>query len=87
MIFWIVFGALAGWAASLIVGNNSRQGCLTNVVVGVVGAFIGGIIVEFLGADGVNFGWDWRSFGVAVLGSVTLLLITGAGKKRSKKRR
>jgi hypothetical protein len=39
---WIIFGALAGWVASLITGNRSQTGCLTNIIVGIVGAFLGG---------------------------------------------
>ena len=75
LISWIIFGALAGWVASLIVGNNSRQGCLMNIVVGVVGAFVGGFISKLLFGQAVDFGWTWQSFGIAVLGAVVLLLL------------
>jgi uncharacterized membrane protein YeaQ/YmgE (transglycosylase-associated protein family) len=81
-ISWIIFGALAGWVASIIVGNNERQGCLMNIVVGVVGAFIGGLVMDLLGFGGQSFGWDWRSFGVAVLGAVLLLAVTGAARRQ-----
>lgn len=83
VISWILFGALAGWVASMLMGTNARQGCLGNIVVGVVGAFIGGFLVEFLTGRGVSFDWNWRSFGVAVLGAVILLAITGWGRRRS----
>ena len=79
---WIIFGALAGWAASLIAGTNQRQGCLMNIIVGVVGAFIGGLIIEFVGGGDFNFGFNIRSFLVAVLGAVVLLAITGAARKK-----
>jgi uncharacterized membrane protein YeaQ/YmgE (transglycosylase-associated protein family) len=59
-------------------GNNRRQGCLGNIVIGVVGAFIGGFIVRFFTGDGVNFDFDLYSFGVAILGSVVLLFFLGA---------
>ena len=84
---WLVFGALAGWVASIIVGNSSRQGCLGNAFTGVVGALIGGFVVKLVQGDGMslsNFGWDWYSFGVAVMGAVILLFITGAGKRGKK---
>jgi uncharacterized membrane protein YeaQ/YmgE (transglycosylase-associated protein family) len=80
---WIIFGALAGWVASLIAGTNERQGCLMNIVVGIVGAFLGGLVVRLLTGTVTSFGWDWRSFGVAVLGAVILLFITGAARKKT----
>ena len=78
LLSWIVFGGLAGWVASLIIGNNRRQGCIGNVIVGVIGAFIGGFLVKLAqSGDSISFGWDWRSFGIAVVGACILLLITG----------
>lgn len=82
IISWIIFGAVAGWVASLLTGRNERMGCLANIIVGVVGAFVGGLVVEFLTGRGVNFGWDFRSFGVAVLGAVILLALTGLWQRR-----
>lgn len=83
-ISWIIFGALAGWVASLITGRNQRMGCLANIIVGVVGAFIGGLLVELFSGRDFGFGWNWTSFGVAVLGAVLLLAITGfwQGRRR-----
>jgi uncharacterized membrane protein YeaQ/YmgE (transglycosylase-associated protein family) len=82
LLSWIIFGALAGWVASMLMGTSGRQGCLMNVLVGVVGAFIGGLVVEVLTNRSVSFGWDLRSFGVAVIGAVVLLVITGWGQRR-----
>ena len=45
IIGWVVMGALAGWVASLITGTNQRQGCITDIIVGVVGALLGGFLV------------------------------------------
>jgi uncharacterized membrane protein YeaQ/YmgE (transglycosylase-associated protein family) len=81
-ISWVVFGALAGWVASLIAGNSKRQGCLMNILVGIIGAFLGGLLIEVLTGAAISFGWNWRSFGVAVLGSFLLLWLTGAARKR-----
>ena len=75
IIAWIIFGALAGWVASLIMGTSSRQGCLVDIVVGVVGAFIGGALVELTTGRNFNVGFDIRSFIVAVLGAVVLLFL------------
>jgi uncharacterized membrane protein YeaQ/YmgE (transglycosylase-associated protein family) len=82
ILSWIIFGGLAGWVASLIMGTNDRQGCLMNIVVGIIGAFLGGILIRLLTGTATDFGWDWQSFGVAVLGALVLLFITGAARKR-----
>ena len=79
LLSWIVFGALAGWAATAITGNRSR-GCLTNVILGVVGAFLGGLIMQLLGQGRRHFGFDPESFAVAVIGAVVLLAISGKRK-------
>ncbi len=81
LIGWIIFGALAGWIASIIAGTNDRQGCLGNIVIGVVGAFLGGFLVEILTGQGINFDFNFRSFAVAVIGSLILLAITGAMRR------
>ena len=81
IIGWIIFGALAGWVASIITGTNDRQGCLGNIVVGVIGAFIGGLLVEVLTNREVTFAFNFRSFAVAVIGAIILLAITGAARR------
>ena len=75
---WIIFGALAGWVASIITGRNERQGCIMNVVVGVVGALLGGFIVGLLRGTGFEaVGFNLSGFLVAVLGAVVLLILAG----------
>jgi uncharacterized membrane protein YeaQ/YmgE (transglycosylase-associated protein family) len=80
LLSWIIFGALAGWVASLITGR--RQGCCLNIIVGVVGAFIGGIIVQLATGRGIHIGFNLPSFAVAILGSVVLLAIAGLATRR-----
>lgn len=75
LLAWIVFGALAGWMASLLTGR--RQGCCLNSIVGIIGAFIGGIIVQLATGRGFSIGFNMPSFAVAVLGAVVLLAIAG----------
>jgi uncharacterized membrane protein YeaQ/YmgE (transglycosylase-associated protein family) len=82
-IAWLIFGALAGWVASMIAGTNERMGCLLNIVVGVVGAFIGGFLYRLVTGNAFTFDFDIGSFVVAVAGSVLLLLIlTGFRRRR-----
>lgn len=76
IIGWIVLGALAGWIASIIMGRNNRQGCITNIVVGIIGAFLGGWIFNIFGGAGIT-GFNLWSFLVAVVGAVVLLAIVG----------
>jgi uncharacterized membrane protein YeaQ/YmgE (transglycosylase-associated protein family) len=75
VLAWIIFGGLAGWVASLIAGTNEQQGCLLNIIVGVVGAFIGGLLVEFLRGGEFSFEFNITSFIVAVIGALVLLFV------------
>jgi len=76
ILVWIIFGALAGWIASMIMNKNKQMGAIANIVVGVVGAFIGGYIMDFFGADGIT-GFNLQSLIVAVVGAVVLLYVIG----------
>jgi uncharacterized membrane protein YeaQ/YmgE (transglycosylase-associated protein family) len=73
LLAWIIFGALAGWVASMVAGTNRQQGCLSDIIVGVVGAFIGGLGYRLITGGGFNFEFDLTSFVVAVLGALVLL--------------
>ncbi len=77
IIVWIIFGALAGWIASMIMGANARMGALANIVVGIVGAIIGGFLMtNVFGAQGVT-GFNLMSLLVAIGGAVILLFLVG----------
>jgi uncharacterized membrane protein YeaQ/YmgE (transglycosylase-associated protein family) len=86
IVAWVVFGALAGWVASLLAGTNERQGCITNIVIGVVGAFVGGFVIELVTGNQFSFAFNMRSFIVAVVGAIGLLALTGWGSKRRRDR-
>lgn len=86
ILIWVLFGALAGWLASLITKTDRQMGALANIVVGIAGAFIGGFIMEnFLGQSGVN-GFNLYSLLVAIGGAVLLIwlvnLISGRRRRR-----
>lgn len=80
IILWIIFGALVGWIASLIMKTDAQQGALLNIVVGVVGAVLGGWLMSFFGEGGVS-GFNIYSFAVALLGSVVLIAIVKAVRR------
>ena len=71
---WIVLGGVAGWIGSKIMGTDSSQGIILNIIVGIVGAFIGGYIFNYLGYAAVT-GFNFYSLGVSVVGAVVLLWI------------
>jgi len=75
-IVWIILGALAGWIASMIMGRNAQMGAIANIVVGIVGALIGGFIMNAVGGPAVS-GLNFTSLIVAVLGAVVLLFVVG----------
>jgi len=77
IIAWIVVGGLAGWIASLIMKTDERMGCFLNVIVGIVGAFIGGLVVQLITGQGFDFGFNLPSLIVAILGAVILLFLYG----------
>lgn len=81
-IVWIIFGALAGWLASMIARTNDEQGALGNIVVGLLGAVIGGYIMRAIGGSGVT-GFNFTSLLVAIGGAVLLLFIYNAVRRRA----
>lgn len=79
---WIILGALAGWIASKLAGTDAEQGWVANILVGIVGAFLGGFIVNILGGDGIT-GFNLWSILVAIGGAWLFIAIMKAfsGKK------
>ncbi|MCX6789481.1 MAG: GlsB/YeaQ/YmgE family stress response membrane protein [Candidatus Gribaldobacteria bacterium] len=77
IIILIIFGALVGWVASLLVGG--RKGLLLDIIVGIAGSVIGGWLMGFFDKSGVT-GFNVYSFLVALLGAVVLLVIVKAIK-------
>ncbi|MBW4062026.1 GlsB/YeaQ/YmgE family stress response membrane protein [Candidatus Saccharibacteria bacterium] len=76
IVGWIVLGALAGWIASMITGTNARINGWMNVAVGIVGAFIGGLVLRLFGVS--TSGVSLASLLTAILGAVVLLAIVRA---------
>jgi uncharacterized membrane protein YeaQ/YmgE (transglycosylase-associated protein family) len=72
LLLWIIFGALVGWVASLIMKTDHQQGPLLNIIVGIIGAVLGGWIMSLLGEPGAT-GFNIYSFLVALLGAVVLI--------------
>lgn len=75
ILAWIVFGAIAGAIAAALMGE--RTGCLMNVIVGIIGAFVGGMLMNLFGGLPVT-GFNLHSMIVAVLGAIVFLAILRA---------
>jgi uncharacterized membrane protein YeaQ/YmgE (transglycosylase-associated protein family) len=84
IIMWIIIGALAGWIGSKIMGTDGRQGGFANIVVGVIGAVVGGFISSSVFGDSRSNNGLIASFLVALLGSVIVIAIWRALSRRSR---
>lgn len=83
-ILWLIVGGVLGWVASMIMGTNDSQGKLLNIVVGIVGAFLGGLLLAPLFNTGtINQGdFSVGSLLTSLLGAVILLAIVGFFRRR-----
>jgi len=83
LIVLVIFGAVVGWMASILVGRSSKMGCGANVVVGILGSVIGGLIMRFFFPRAAIVGrFSLYSIAVGILGAVVLLVVTGWFKKQ-----
>ena len=85
LIIWLIVGGILGWLASIVMKRDAQQGVLLNVVVGIVGAFLGGFLLSpLLGAGTINMN-DFAVMGLVVsfLGAVILLAIVNLFKRGS----
>lgn len=82
IIGWIIIGGLAGWLGSMITKNNEEMGAFKNIIVGIIGSFIGGLAFNLIGGYGFT-GFNIWSLFVAVVGSVILLCIINLFKNKS----
>lgn len=73
LIVWLIVGGVIGWLASIIMRTDAQQGIFLNIVVGIVGAFLGGLLIS--GGSINNAPLTISSFLVSLLGAVVLLAI------------
>lgn len=72
IVVWIILGFIAGWLASVVMKRNKEQGAIMDIILGIAGAVVGGLIVGLLGFSPVT-GLNIYSIIVAVLGAVVLI--------------
>jgi len=75
ILAWILFGLIAGAIAKFIMPGKDPGGCLGTAVIGILGAVIGGFVSTQLLDIGSVTGFNIRSFGIAILGSIILLTL------------
>ena len=80
IIIWLIVGGIIGWLASLVMRTDAQQGILLNIVVGIVGAFIGGLI--FSGGS-INQDINVTSFIISLLGAIILLAVVNLFRRGS----
>lgn len=76
-IVWLVVGGLIGWVASMVMKTNAQQGVILNIVVGIVGAFLGGwLISPLVGVPSINQdAFSAGAMAVSLVGAIILLAI------------
>ncbi|HMO76668.1 MAG TPA: GlsB/YeaQ/YmgE family stress response membrane protein [Sphingopyxis sp.] len=79
-IIWLIVGGVVGWLASIVMRTDAQQGILLNIVVGIVGAFIGGLLIS---GGSINQGITLYSFLVSLLGAIILLAIVNLIRRGS----
>lgn len=72
ILLWIILGGLAGWIASMLMGT--RNSMLSDIILGIVGAVVGGFVMNLLGQQGVN-GFNLYSLIVSIVGAVVLIFL------------
>lgn len=85
IIIWLVVGGLIGWLASVMMRTDGQQGIILNVVVGIVGAALGGwLLAPMFGVGTINQGdFSLAGLGLSLLGSVVLLAIVNLFRRGS----
>lgn len=81
IILWLVIGGIIGWLASIVMRTDAQQGIFLNIVVGIIGAFIGGLILS--GGSINNAPLTLYSFLVSLLGAIILLAIVNLVRRGS----
>ena len=85
IILWLIIGGVIGWLASLVMRTDGSQGIVLNIVVGIVGAFLGGLLLSPLfGIGTLNQGnFSIPSLLISLVGAVILLALTSLFRRRT----
>jgi uncharacterized membrane protein YeaQ/YmgE (transglycosylase-associated protein family) len=76
LLLWVIMGAAAGWIASLVMKQDQQMGAIANIVVGILGALVGGFLFNLIGLAG-STGFNFWTLLVSIFGAVALLFVVG----------
>lgn len=85
ILLWLVFGALAGWLASIIMAKNSQMGAGANILFGILGSVVGGFLASLLGIGSIT-GFNIGSMLIAIAGACLCLFIANMFKRGTSSR-
>ena len=74
LLLWAVVGLISGWLASIIMKTNARQGFIMDIILGVLGGIVGGLLMNIMGFAGVT-GFNLYSILVSIFGAVVLIAL------------
>jgi len=83
IFLWLFLGGIAGWFASMITKNNHQMGIIMNIIVGLIGSAIGGLICQWVGLGALSI-FSFYGMVFAVLGAVILLTLVNFVRGRSR---
>jgi uncharacterized membrane protein YeaQ/YmgE (transglycosylase-associated protein family) len=86
LILWLLFGGFVGWVAGIVMRTDKQQGTLLNIVVGIVGSFLGGFLFNLLGIGGSNINnndFSLSALLISFVGAVILLWIVNLVRRVS----
>lgn len=74
ILLLLMFGAIVGWLASMLMGTSGRQGLIGDIILGVIGSIVGGWVMSLFGASGVT-GFDLYSIIVGIVGAIIVIYL------------
>ena len=88
-VIWLIVGGIVGWVASIIMHTNGQQGLLLNIIVGIVGAFVAGLVLTpLLGIATINQNnFSLAGLLVSLMGAIILLAVVSLFRGNGLRRR
>ena len=82
ILFWVIFGGVTGWVASIIMNTNQEKSILRTIIIGIIGSVTGGVVSRMFAGPGVT-GFNLYSIVVAVVGAALVLFVVNTVERTS----